>query len=50
MKTANQRLSSLIRDALLMNDFNKEVIFNSTPLLKGGSIIVPFYGCLPQEL
>ena len=29
MEAANQKLSALIRVALFMNDFNKEVIFNS---------------------
>ena len=29
IKTANQKLSALIRAALLMTDFNKKVVFNS---------------------
>ena len=48
MKTANQKLSTLIRVAPFMTDFNKKVTFNS--FLKNSSIIVPFSGCLALEM
>ena len=41
-------LSALIRAAPLMTDFNKKNYL--TPLLKGGSIIDPYSGCLAPEL
>ena len=48
IKTANQKLSALIRAVLFMTDLNNKVLFNS--LLKASSIIVPYFECLVLEL
>ena len=51
VKTANQKLSALIRVAPFMSDFNKKVMWLCfIPLLKGSSIIAPSSGCLALEL
>ena len=47
VKIANQKLSSLIRVAPLMPDFNKKITL--TPLLKDSWIIIPYSGCLALE-
>ena len=48
IKTANKKLSALIRVAPLMTDFNKRLYL--TPSLKSSSIIVPYSGCLAPGL
>ena len=44
IKTANEKLSALIRFSTFMTDFNKKAIFNC--LLRASSVIFSYSGCL----